>query len=157
MRINSAASYAAKRAGMQLALDIAGDWRDRVLVELRAWCADQRAQGLTEITLEQFRAVALNVPPAHQCWGSVPSLACKAGILEPMAHPDGSPVMRFAESVRTHRHPVRAWRLPSSFSTAAAGMECATSQDADGAELANQTADDVGVGTRRLSGCEVRA
>jgi hypothetical protein len=117
--LNAAASRAAKEHGQQLAIDFAGeDWKARVLVELRAWCATRRAQGHEEITMEQFRAVARNVPTSHKAWGTLPAIACKAGILAPMAHADGSPVMRFAESVKTHRHPVRAWRLlPSSFAS----------------------------------------
>jgi len=127
--LNAAASHSAKIAGQQLAMDLAGDWKDRVLVELRAWCAVHWAQGNTEMTMEQFRAQAVSLPPSHKCWGSLPVLACKAGILAVMNHPDGSPVMRFAESVRTHRHPVRCWALVASFSPMA-GTRSATSQHA---------------------------
>jgi hypothetical protein len=112
MTLNAVASRAAKDRGQQLALDLAGtEWKESVLAELGAWCAVRRAQGHTDMTMEQFRAVAKASPPSHKCWGTVPAIACRAGILAPMVHPDGSPVMGFAESVKTHRHPVRRWKL----------------------------------------------
>ena len=112
MNLNAVASRAAKDRGQQLALDLAGtEWKESVLAELGAWCAVRRAQGHTDMTMEQFRAVAKASPPSHKCWGTVPAIACRAGILAPMVHPDGSPVMRAAESVKTHGHFVRVWRL----------------------------------------------
>jgi hypothetical protein len=112
--LSAAASRAAKDRGQQLAIDFAGEgWKERVLVELEAWCAMRRAQGHVDMQMEQFRAVAVNHPASTKAWGTLPAIACKAGILAPLTHPDGSPVMRFAESVKTHRHPVRAWALAS--------------------------------------------
>jgi hypothetical protein len=115
MTLNAVASRAAKDRGQQLALDLAGEeWKTSVLVELRAWCAVRRAQGYEDMTMEQFRAEAKNHPASFRAWGPLPVIACRAGILAPMNHPDGSPVMGFAESVKTHRHPVRRWKLLSS-------------------------------------------
>lgn len=109
--LNAAASRSAKQQGMQLALDMAGDWKTDVLVELRAWLAVHRGQGNTTMTMEQFRAQAVNQPASHKAWGPLPAMACKAGLIAPMSHPDGSPVYRLAESARTHSHPVRVWAL----------------------------------------------
>jgi hypothetical protein len=99
--LDAVASRAAKDRGMQLAIDFAGDdWKDRVLAELRAWCASRIALGETEVTMEQFRAVAKNAPPRHQAWGPLAVLACKEGILAPLTHADGSAVYRAAASVK---------------------------------------------------------
>lgn len=107
--LNAIASLAAKEQGQQLALELAGDWKDRVLMELRGWLAIHRAQGNSTMTLEQFRADAKNQPASHKAWGSLPRLACKEGLIAPALHGDGSPVTRPAESVKTHGHLVRVW------------------------------------------------
>lgn len=129
--LSAAASRAAKQVGQQLALDMAGDWKADVLVELRAWLAVHRGQGNTTMTLEQFRALAVNQPASHKAWGALPAIACKAGLIQPVLHEDGSAVMRRAESVRTHAHPVRLWRITdSSFAPAAAvDANCPSSHD----------------------------
>lgn len=121
--LNPTTSRQAKEAGQQLALDMAGDWKERVLLELRGWLQAHAARGNETMAMEQFRAVAKEHPASTKAWGPLPMLACKAGLLEPMTHPDGSPVMRLAESVKTHRHPVRCWRLASFFSAPAAAEE----------------------------------
>ena len=111
MTLNASASRAAKERGQQLAIDFAGDWKEAVLLELRDWIAMHVAQGHTTMTFEQFRHDARSKPESHKAWGSLPTIACKAGLIAPMTHADGSPVMRPAESVKTHGHPVRVWRL----------------------------------------------
>lgn len=122
--LNSTASRAAKEAGMQFALDFAGDeWRERVLEELRAWCAMRRAAGHTEMQMEQFRAEAKHQPPRPQAWGALASVAIKAGIIAPLTRGDGSAVYRAAESVKTHGHPVRVYSL--------AGTRTASQHDAE--------------------------
>lgn len=108
--LNATASRAAKEHGMQLALDMSGEWKDRVMLELRGWLAIHKARGNTTVTMEQFRAEAKEQPASFRAWGPLPALACKAGLLAPMNHSDGSPVMRAAESERTHGHFVRVWR-----------------------------------------------
>lgn len=115
--LDAVASLASKRSGQQLALDVSGDWPETVLVELRAWLADHRAKGHDTMTMEQFRAQAVHQPASFKAWGALPRLACAAGLLEAMTHADGSPVARPAESVRTHGHFVRVWKiLPASSS-----------------------------------------
>ncbi len=109
--LNATASRNAKLAGQQLALEMSGDWKRNVLVELRAWLAVHRGQGNTTMTFEQFRAQAVNQPASHKAWGGLAVMACNAGLIAPMTHDDGSPVMRRAESVRTHAHPVRLWKI----------------------------------------------
>lgn len=109
--LNATASHAAKQQGMQLALQMSGDWRDEILIELRGWIAMHKARGHTTMTVEQFRAEARNQPASHKAWGAFTNMARAEGLIAPMQHPDGSPVMRLAESVKTHRHPVRCWRL----------------------------------------------
>jgi hypothetical protein len=145
--IDATASRAAKDRGQQLAIDFAGEgWKDRVLAELEAWCTVRRAQGHVDMTLEQFRATAKNVPASHKAWGTLPALACKAGILAPLTHPDGSPVMRFAESVKTHRHPVRAWALVSSFAPSTAQANSPCTHFAGGEPVKGRTSDVTPVG-----------
>lgn len=148
MKLNATASRAAKQAGQQLALDMAGDWKADVLVELRAWIAVHRGQGNREMTMEQFRAQAVNQPTSHKAWGALPAIACKAGLIEPVLHDDGSAVMRRAASVRTHAHPVRLWRIVDS-SFAPAAREPAnypSAHDADGSLARRQP-----VGVARVS------
>lgn len=153
--LNAAASRAAKQAGQQLALDMADDWTDRVLVELRAWLAVHRGQGKREMTMEQFRAQAVNQPASHKAWGALPAIACRANLIEPVVHGDGSPVMRRAESVRTHAHPVRVWRiLDSSFVLAAtAGTDRPSSHDGDVAVARHAPSTLFQVGESRHSHC----
>lgn len=115
--LNAAASQAAKQSGMQLALDMSGDWKTEVLLELRGWLAVHQARGFTTMTFEQFRADAKRQPPSPKAWGSLPGIACRAGLIAPKTHPDGSPVMRNAESVKTRAHPVRVWAIVSASSS----------------------------------------
>lgn len=114
--LNAEASRAAKRTGMQMSIMFDGEWTAAVLIELRAWLAARRQAGHETMTFEQFRHDATAHPTSHKAWGSLPALACREGLIAPMTHPDGSPVMRRAESLRTHAHPVRVWKLASSFS-----------------------------------------
>jgi hypothetical protein len=107
--LNATASRAAKDRGQQMSIMFDGEWTAAVLVELEAWIATRRAQGHTEMTFEQFRHDAVSQPHSFKAWGSLPRLACAAGLIEPMVHGDGSPVMRAAESVKTHGHFVRVW------------------------------------------------
>jgi hypothetical protein len=109
--LNATASRQAKETGQQLALDMAGDWKAEVLLELRGWIAIHKARGNSSMTFEQFRHEARNQPGSHKAWGSLPGMACRAGLIAPMAHADGSPVMKAAESVKTHGHHVRVWKV----------------------------------------------
>jgi hypothetical protein len=109
--LDATASQQAKADGLQLAIDFAPEWREAVLLELRGWIAIRKAQAHLTMTFEQFRHDARNQPDSHKAWGALPGVACRAGLIEPMRHPDGSPVMKPAESVKTHGHPVRIWRL----------------------------------------------
>jgi hypothetical protein len=118
--LDAVASRAAKDRGQQLSIMFDGEWSVAVMVELRAWLARRAAEGQDTFTFEQFRHDAISQPSSHKSWGSLPAIACRAGLIEPMNHPDGSPVMVRAESVKTHSHPVRRWRLASSFPAAAA-------------------------------------
>lgn len=108
--LDAIASHAAKDAGQQLTLSFAGDWRSRVLLELRGWLAIHKAKGHETMTFEQFRHEAREQPSSHKSWGALPGVAARAGLIEAMTHADGSPVVRKAESVKTHSHPVRVWR-----------------------------------------------
>ena len=107
--LNATASRAAKDRGQQMSIMFDGEWTAAVLVELEAWIATRRAQGVTEMTFEQFRHAAVSQPHSFKAWGSLPRLACAAGLIAPMVHADGSPVMRAAESLKTHCHHVRVW------------------------------------------------
>ena len=138
--LNPAASLSAKKTGMQITLDFAGDeWRARVLEELRAWCAAQREKGATDMTMEQFRAVARNQGHSPKVWGPLAVQACKAGILAPLTHPDGSPVYRPAESVKTHGHPIRVYGLLAGASALnAPAARPATSHDSQAPQAQRQ-------------------
>jgi hypothetical protein len=109
--LDAVASQRAKATGQQLSIMFDGDWTAAVMVELRAWVATRRAQGHIVMTFEQFRHDAVAVPHSHKSWGSLPAIACRAGLISPMNHADGSPVVRAAESVKTHGHFVRVWSL----------------------------------------------
>lgn len=109
--LDAAASQAAKAHGQQIALEFAGDWKEQVLMELRGWLAIHKARGHASMTFEKFRAEARNHPHSHKCWGALPAIACREGLIAPMKHADGSPVMRAAESIKTHGHPVRVWEV----------------------------------------------
>lgn len=109
--LDAAQGSALKEQGMQLAIDFAGDWPEEVILELRAWLAVQKAIGLTNISIEQFRSQAKSQPDSHKYWGSLPRMACKAGLLAPMLDQAGERVYRRAASPKTHAHPVAMWRL----------------------------------------------
>lgn len=136
--LNAQASRAEKEAGMQLSIMFEGEWAATVMVELAAWLATRRAQGRDTMTLEQFRHHAIAQPHSHKAWGSLPALACRAGLILPMTHGDGSPVMRRAESEKTHAHPVRVWRIAPPFSGEAAGEEAASLSETRVAEARRQ-------------------
>lgn len=121
--LDPTAARAAKEDGQQIALEFAGDWAGRVLEELGAWIASRRQAGVKTMTFEEFRAVARNVPERHQAWGTLPKLAVRQGLIAPMEHEDGSPVVQFSKSVKTHRHPIRVWRLLGGSFSCAAGTE----------------------------------
>lgn len=107
--LNASHGARLKSEGQQLALEFSGDWKDTVLIELRGWLAAQRAMGFTTCTVEQFRAQAKAQPKTPQAWGSVPRLACKAGLIEPMKTADGHKVYRNAAAPRTRSHPVQVY------------------------------------------------
>lgn len=93
--------------GMRMALENAGsEWAADILAEARDWFAVRSGQ---RVTMEQFRQDARNKPASHKAWGSLPKLLCKAKVIAPIAHPDGSAVYTPAGSLRTHGHPVRVW------------------------------------------------
>lgn len=96
---------------MQLALDISGDWSERVLEEFAGWLAVQRARGLTWITIEEFRSQARNRPISHQGWGVLPRLAVRAGLIAPKWAAPGVQDRAPAASVRTHGHDVKRWLI----------------------------------------------
>ena len=105
MILDAQRGAALKERGQQIALDFAGPWADAVLLEFRGWLAVEKAKGAKTITVEQFRAVARNQPPSSAAWGSVPRLACKAGLIAPT----GEYVK--AAAVRTRSHPVALWQI----------------------------------------------
>lgn len=98
-------SAALKTQGQQIALDFAGDWPERALLELRGWIAVQKAMGLRTVTVEQFRAQARNHPTSSKGWGALPRIACKAGLIAST----GQYVK--AAAVKTRSHPVALWRV----------------------------------------------
>jgi hypothetical protein len=112
MILDAPQSAALKAHGQQLAIDFAGDWPERVLAELRGWCAIEKARGMSTMTVEQFRAGARTHPDSHQAWGSLPRLACAAGIIEPVFIPGTNQQVRVrAASPKTHAHEVKVWRI----------------------------------------------
>jgi hypothetical protein len=144
--LNAAASLKAKESGQQLALFLEPEWKDAVLLELRGWLAIHKAQGHSTMTFEQFRHEARNQPASFKAWGALPRVACAAGLLAPMKHPDGSPVVRAAESVKTHGHCVRVWRLVDSFSPPATGDGSPSGIETGPAQARHQPSDIEGVG-----------
>lgn len=109
--LNAAAGAEAKRHGQQLALDISGDWAERVIEEFSGWLAIQRRRGLTWVTIEEFRAAAQNRPISANAWGSLPRLAMKAGLIEPKWAAPGIQDRAPAASVKTHGHDVKRWLI----------------------------------------------
>lgn len=149
MTLNAAASQAAKHTGQQLALDMSGDWKTSVLLELRGWLAIHRAKGHSTMTFEQFRHEAKSQPGSHKAWGSLPGIACRADLIAPLVHPDGSPVMRSAESVKTHGHHVRVWALvdPSFSFVASSAQKSPTPIERRGPQARHQPLDTDVVGS----------
>ena len=96
---------------MQLALDVNVEWAEHVLVEFRAWLTVQKARGLKTITVEEFRSQAKNLPSSHKAWGSLPRIACRAGLIKPAIDPAGERIYRRAAALKTHAHPVALWRV----------------------------------------------
>lgn len=109
--LNAAAGQALKDAGMQAALDFAGDWADLVLAEFRAWLIERRELGLTFVTIEEFRSQAWNQPTSTKAWGVLPKLATKAGLIAPRWAAPGIQDRAPAASPRTHGHEVKRWSI----------------------------------------------
>lgn len=148
--LNADASLAAKRTGQQLSIMFEGEWTVAVLAELRAWLAARAAAGHRTFVFEEFRHDAHAQPNSHKSWGSLPALACREGLIAPMNHPDGSPVMRRAESVKTHSHPVRLWAIASSFaSQSSSGTKNASRQHDAAPEAVVSHLADASVGASR--------
>jgi len=100
-----------KREGVQLALDLSGPWAEAVLVELAGWLITQKAMGIHEVTIEQFRAQARNQPESHKAWGSVPARACRAGLIAPKWAAPGVQARVKAAAPRTHCHEIKVWTI----------------------------------------------
>lgn len=111
MQLDATASAARKDKGMQLALEFAGEWRERVLEEFTGWVAIQKARGLRTVTIEQFRAEAKNHPESHKAWGTLPAIAIRAGVIERALDASGEPIYRRAAAPKTHAHPVGVYLI----------------------------------------------
>lgn len=94
----------AKAAGQQLTLDVNVAWAQHAIVELKAWLANRKQAGVTHMTMEEFRHVAVHQPESHKAWGALTTVAKNMGLI---AH-DG--YVR-AQSVKTHAHPIGHWRI----------------------------------------------
>lgn len=149
--LDATASRAAKDRGMQIALDFDTEWTVRVLAELRAWLAGRRAAGHLTMTMEQFRADAKHHPSRPQAWGALVKPAIAAGLIALETHPDGSPVMRPAESVKTHGHFIRVYRIASFSPPAAAACNPPTLTVPPAARGDRQPGAEMRVGGDRLS------
>lgn len=114
MLLDAKAGKAAKDAGMQLALDFAGqEWKERVIPAFAAWAAVQRFRGFKTCTIEAFRADNPGVhPESHKAWGSLPKLLLAARLIHEHLDERGQPIYRRAAAPKTHCHPVRTWLLP---------------------------------------------
>lgn len=118
MQLNRPLGHALKEQGMQRALVSSGSWSERVLDEFRAWIDEQRELGFKTVTIEAFRAQAKNQPNSHQAWGSMPSIAQAAGLIEPEWAAPGIQARVKAAAPKTHCHEVRVWRLVESMVSA---------------------------------------
>jgi hypothetical protein len=107
--LDAARGQALKDSGQQLALQFAGEWRDRVLAELQAWLAVEKARGTKTFTFEMFRSQAKSIPTKHQAWGSLASLACKRGLTAPALDQFGEQRTVKAASPLTRRHRICVW------------------------------------------------
>lgn len=102
--LNYQAAQEAKLAGLQRAIDHAGEsWLENAISDFLGYL---RAHG--EATTEAWRADylkrGLEPPASHNCWGALVQVASKRKLIRPVG-------FVLAQSVATHRHPVRIWRL----------------------------------------------
>ena len=113
MLLDARAGKAAKDAGMQLALDFAGqEWKERVIPAFAAWAAVQRYRGFKTCTIEAFRADNPGVQPqSHKAWGSLPKLLLTARLVHENLDERGEPHYRRAAAPKTRCHPIRVWGL----------------------------------------------
>lgn len=109
--LNPTASAEAKRHGQQLALELSGSWAEEVMSELAAWIAVQKARGIRDITVEQFRAQARHQPASHKAWGTLPARACRAGLITPKWAAPGVQARVKAAAPRTHSHEIKVWSV----------------------------------------------
>lgn len=109
MELDRQQGEALKERGQQLVLDWAGDWTERVLVELQGWLAMEKARGTKTFTMEMFRSQAKNLPDRHQSWGALTTVACKRGVIAPALDEYGEQRTVKAASPLTHRHRVCVW------------------------------------------------
>lgn len=109
--LNAAHGARLKAEGLQMALDFAGPWKHAVLREFEAWLEIQKARGEREISIEMFRSQADSIPPTPKCWGNLPALARKSGLIAPLLDAAGHQVYRRAASPKTRAHPIAFYRV----------------------------------------------
>lgn len=100
-----------KAQGVQLALELAGPWKETVVEEFRGWAAIQRARGETTCTIEQFRSQARQHPKSANAWGALPGKLVEAGLIRPSLNAEGEQRRRRAAAPKTHAHPVLLWEF----------------------------------------------
>lgn len=109
--LDDEAARAAKKEGMARAARNSDDWLHDAMGEFRMWLRQQKAAGVREIQIEEFRAVSCCQPPKHNVWGSFATAAERAGLLRGLYHSDGSTRKRRTRSVKTHSHETRLWEI----------------------------------------------
>lgn len=102
--VSAAAGQRLKEEGQALTLVHAGDWKDKAVVEFKAWGRERLASGQITITMEEFRASAKAQPPSHKSWGGFTTMLKNLGVIEFDTY------VR-SRSEKTHAHPVIRWRI----------------------------------------------
>lgn len=105
--LDAARSRQRKLDGQQIALEFdGGEWKYLAQEAFIAWTRECRRNGLSEVTMETFRAVAdLPQPHSLNCWGAFTRSMCLAGHIK-----DTGRRLR-AESVSAHSREIKVWRI----------------------------------------------
>lgn len=74
-----------KELGQQLALSVDVAWKDQALHQLKIFCAERKAAGDHEFSVEEFKAwlqeKEFAPPHSHNSWGALTTAARRAGLI----------------------------------------------------------------------------
>jgi hypothetical protein len=111
VQLDLLASRAARDRGLSLVRSVNAEWVEAAMKGLREFAAARLARGISELTVEEFRA-HWNAnggaqPTKHNAWGALGNAVARSGWLVYVRH-------EAAKSVKTHSHRIAVYRINGS-------------------------------------------